>query len=80
MRLLLGAAAAVVLWSLAMSVRDEAGRMVDSRGKVMDEKVDVGYSDSWVVEMDVDEKEADVVAESHGFINLGQVHMYVGDY
>jgi len=73
MRLLLGATAALALLCLAMSVRDDAGRMLDSRGKVMDEKVEAGYSDSWVVEMDVDEKEADAVAESHGFVNLGQV-------
>lgn len=36
-------------------------------------KVMMGYSDSWVVEIDGGKDQADKVAEDHGFVNLGQV-------
>ena len=38
-----------------------------------DEKVMMGYSGSWIVELEGGMEEADRVADRHGFINLGQV-------
>lgn len=38
-----------------------------------DERVMMGYSDSWVVEVEGGRDEADKLADEHGFVNLGQV-------
>jgi len=70
---LLGATTFLLVWCLAMSLRDKHGRKINSKGELIREKFNLGYTNSWVVEMDVDEKEADEIAESHGFINLGPV-------
>ena len=37
------------------------------------ERAVMGYSDSWVVELEGGRDEADKLADEHGFINLGQV-------
>lgn len=65
--------AALVLLGLSMSSRSGVGVRRDSKGEVVDERVAMGYADSWVVELDGGKEKADAVAESHGFVNLGQV-------
>ena len=42
-----------------------------------EERVVMGYSDSWVVEVRGGMDEADRIADEHGFINLGQVHRFL---
>ena len=42
-------------------------------GNTKDERVMMGYSDSWVVEVEGGRDEADRLADEHGFVNLGQV-------
>ena len=54
------------------SVRSDVRKGFSGKG----EKVMMGYSDSWVVELDVGKEEADMLAERHGFVNLGQVRYY----
>lgn len=42
-------------------------------GLLVDERVMMGYSDSWVVEVEGGRDEADYLADELGFANLGQV-------
>lgn len=55
-----------------MSDNRRGGVRRDSVGEPMDERVAMGYSDSWVVELEENE-DPNSVAQRHGFINLGQV-------
>lgn len=42
-------------------------------GVLVDERVVMGYSDSWVLEVEGGRDEADRLADEYGFVNLGQV-------
>lgn len=45
-------------------------------GVLVDERVVMGYSDSWVVEVEGDRDQADRLADEYGFVNLGQVSVH----
>lgn len=74
-----------VLWILILSVSVRSDTDGPGKSGIGDlrkgvggegEKVAMGYSDSWVVEFDGGKKEADALAERHGFVNLGQVRIF----
>ena len=81
MAVLLQTAATLLLVSvLCVSVRSEVGGSRQGVGQGLregfngeGERVVMGYSNSWVVELDGGKEEADKLAERHGFVNLGQV-------
>ncbi len=60
--------------STAQTTSTPSGKRGGYQCKAEEEvRVEMGYSDSWVVEVKGGRDEADKIAEENGFVNLGQV-------